>query len=124
MISLSFQSAQLHRGQVHGSYYNYDWDRLHGDLDREGLKTPFEVRPMEGVEGGGYLSNGHHRAVAAMERGMMFVPHKEVVKHHPDPGYRDTKASTQARKPHWFTGNQRTQRTIAPKQIPGQGQMF
>jgi hypothetical protein len=75
----------------------------------------------------GALLNGHHRAVAAMERGALFVPAKEGWNdaREEDHSFRTSKSTTQSQKPHWFTGPERTPRPPKPKpEIPGQMSML
>lgn len=124
-----YKVGELHRNQVHGHYYEYDWGRLHSDIDKNGfapLRTSDEWNDEDTS-----LLNGHHRAVAAMERGALFVPVKEGwndAHEDEDHSYRMSKASTEVRKPHWFSGQQRPgdqSRPPKPKpEIPGQMSML
>lgn len=87
-----FPGLKVHQlGASEYPYRNYDWQRLHSDLDQHGMKTPLTVvhRRLRSNSGNhalqtpsgapqldpqGTLVNGHHRAVAALDRGMMFIP--------------------------------------------------
>lgn len=115
-----FKVGQLHRGQVHGGYFAYDWDRLHKDIDNEGFKTPLHVTRDPYEDDSPILRNGHHRAIAAMERGALFVPTSEEP--HPggreDRGYRDSMKAMQANKPHPWVSQERKARP--PLESPNQ----
>lgn len=52
---------------------DYDWQRLHEDVGREGIREPFHIG-REGSSVQDRLLNGHHRAIVAMNQGHMFVP--------------------------------------------------
>jgi len=116
--------GQLHRDQATGGYHKYDWDKLHADIDTQGMRQPLHVTHDPYEDDSPVLRNGHHRAVAAMERGMMFVPttdqHQET-----EGNYRYSKVRTQRSKPHWFVGNSVDAPPPKPKpEIPGQQALF
>lgn len=115
-----YRVGQLHSQQVRGKYYSYDWDRLHSELESGGMKRPLEVEHPK--YGDPVLRNGHHRAVAGLDRGQMFFPTTEkFIRDEPDNNYRYTKKQTESSKPHPFVGNQRTPRPPQPRpEIPGQ----
>jgi hypothetical protein len=126
-----FKVGQLHRNQVHGGYYEYDWDRLHQNIDKEGMKTPLSVGVGTRSTGTGpMLLNGHHRAVAAMERGALLVPtHPDLPfsAQNEDNSYRVSKSNTQSKKDHPWVAD--VKKSLPPKQkvkpeIPGQMSML
>lgn len=86
--------GELRSNQQEGMYQDYDWRKLHQDLDRDGMQTPLTISPLINK-----LDNGHHRAVAGIERGQMFYP---VTTEHTDHegAYRYTKDLTAERQGH------------------------
>ena len=125
-------SPELHRvGGLSANKYpyrNYDWQRLHQDIDQHGM------HPLTVVQEAGKLEptlvNGHHRAVAAMDRGMLLIPHG------PDWGppngqegnYRGTRAMTQMLNGHpwekWHPEGDYLNQPQANPQHRGQGRLF
>lgn len=89
--------GDLKSDQQEGMYKDYDWKKLHQDLDRDGMQTPLTIEDRGRKEP--TLENGHHRAVAGMERGQMFYPVTDRRTAHEGP-YRHTKELTLQRQGH------------------------
>ena len=68
------------RRVTEGTPGSYDWDRLRADVGKNGVKSPIRIAHDEQT-GRPVVTDGHHRAMMAIEQGHLFVP----VKHYDEP---------------------------------------